>query len=164
MKALLILMTTVVLISCSQSNEKVSQMQNRIDSLQKMLTETYKPGFGELMTYVQSHHAKLWFAGQNENWKLADFEIHEIMEAVENVKKYETDRKESKLIPMIAPALDTVNMAIQQKNLLFFRKSYTSLTNTCNLCHRAANFEFNVVKIPETQTFSNQDFKPLIQK
>jgi hypothetical protein len=164
MKTLVILISALVLVSCTQSNEKISQLQNQIDSLQKRLTETYKPGFGEFMTYVQSHHAKLWFAGQNENWKLADFEIHEIMEAVENVKKFATDRKESKLIGMITPALDTVNLAIQQKNLLFFRKSYNSLTNTCNLCHRAANFEFNLVKTPETQTFSNQDFKPYSQK
>ena len=35
------------------------------------------PGFEEFMSNIQAHHAKLWFAGQNHNWKLADFEIHE---------------------------------------------------------------------------------------
>jgi hypothetical protein len=153
------LISSLVFISCSQSNQRISQLQIQLDSLQKKINETYKPGFGEFMTYVQAHHAKLWFAGQNGNWKLADFEIHEIIEAVDNIKKFETDRKESKLIGMISPALDTVNLAIQQKNLVFFRKSYIALTNTCNLCHRAVNFEFNIVKTPEMQSFSNQDFK-----
>ena len=111
------------------------------------------------MSGIQAHHSKLWFAGQNENWKLADFEVHEIMEAIEDIQKFQTERKESQMIGMINPALDSINNAIQQKNSTLFKSSYILLTNTCNNCHRSANFEFNVVKIPDTQPFSNQDFK-----
>ncbi len=159
MKPITILISVFIFAACNNSNPKIIQLQNQVDSLKKQLTETYKPGFGEFMTYIQAHHAKLWFAGQNENWKLADFEIHEIIEAVDNIKKFETERKESGQIGMISSALDSLNASIQQKNLLFFRKAYTNLTNTCNLCHKAVNFEFNIVKTPETQSFSNQDFK-----
>ena len=91
-------------------------LQNRIDSLGKKLADTYKPGFGEFMSGIQAHHAKLWFAGQNQNWKLADFEVHEMMEAIEDIQKYQTERKESQKIGMITPVLDSVNSAIQQKN------------------------------------------------
>ncbi|MGH2566520.1 MAG: hypothetical protein ACRDE5_18520, partial [Ginsengibacter sp.] len=82
-----------------------------------------------------------------------------IMESIDDIKKYETERKESQMIDMIQPAIDSINNAIQQKNMLLFKNSYILLTNTCNNCHRANQFEFNVVKIPDTQTFSNQDFK-----
>jgi hypothetical protein len=163
MKTPLIIICILILISCNESNEKIVKLQYQVDSLKSQISETYKPGFGEFMTYIQAHHAKLWFAGQNENWQLADFETHEIMETVENIKKYETNRTEAKLIGWISPMLDSVNMSIQQKNLIFFRKSFSSLTNTCNLCHKAAKFGFNVVKIPESQIFSNQDFKPFPQ-
>ena len=145
--------------SCNQQTERVQILQKQIDSLEIKLKDTYKPGFGEFMSNIQAHHAKLWFAGQNQNWELADFEIHEIMESIENVKKYQQERKESELIGMINPALDSVNKAIEQKNPEQFNKSYSLLTNTCNRCHQAAHFEFNVVKIPDAQTFSNQDFK-----
>ena len=111
------------------------------------------------MSSIQVHHSKLWFAGQNQNWKLADFEVHEIMEAIEDIQKFQTERKESQLIKMINPALDSINYAIQQKNPALFKSSFTFLTNTCNGCHHAANFEFNVVKIPDSQPFSNQDLK-----
>ncbi|MBO9531092.1 MAG: hypothetical protein J7514_15265, partial [Acinetobacter oleivorans] len=70
-------------------------MQNRIDSLQSQLEHSYKPGFGDFMGRIQVHHNKLWFAGQNQNWKLADFEIHEISEAVSDIQKYQAHRKES---------------------------------------------------------------------
>jgi len=159
MNKLLLFSVACQLVSCSQTNSKIAKLQNEVDSLKRELSETYKPGFGEFMSSIQSHHAKLWFAGQNENWNLADFEIHEIIEAVDNIKKYETERKESSQIGMITPALDSVNVAIQYRNLTSFRNSYSNLTNTCNLCHQAVNFEFNIVRIPESQFFSNQDFK-----
>lgn len=102
----------------------VNQLQNRVDSLEQKLNDSYKPGFGEFMSGIQEHHSKLWFAGQNQNWKLADFEIHEIMEAVDDIQKYETDRPENKLIKMIEPAIDSVNRAISQKNQAQFKRSF----------------------------------------
>jgi hypothetical protein len=159
MKRTFFAILTLGLFACNQPSDKTELLQNRIDSLESKLANTYKPGFGEFMSSVQIHHAKLWFAGQNENWKLADFEMHEIKEAIDAIQKYQSEREESKNIEMINPALDSVDVAIQQKNPSLFKSSYTLLTNTCNNCHRTVNFEFNVVKIPETPPFSNQDFK-----
>ena len=155
----IILILIVGIIACNQQTDKTQKLQKRVDSLENKLSETYKPGFGEFMSIVQAHHAKLWFAGKNKNWKLADFEIHEIMETMDDIQKYETERKESKMIGIIKPALDSVNSAIEQKNLKLFKRNYKLLTSTCNSCHHAVNFEFNVIKIPDKQTFSNQDFK-----
>jgi hypothetical protein len=159
MKPTFFIILTLGLFSCDQQGDKMQVLQNRIDSLDHKLANTYKPGFGEFMSGIQAHHSKLWFAGQNQNWKLADFEVHEIMEAIEGIQKFQTERKESQMIGMIKPALDSINNAIQQKNPVMFQSSYSLLTITCNNCHRAANFEFNVVKIPDSQPFSNQDFK-----
>lgn len=145
--------------ACTQPGGDLQVLQSRIDSLETKLADTYKPGFGEFMSTIQAHHIKLWFAGQNENWKLADFEVHEIMEAVEGIRKYEAERPESELIDIINPALDSVNHAIERQSRILFDSSYILLTNTCNSCHREAKFEFNVVKIPDAQPFSNQDFK-----
>ncbi|MBL0183123.1 MAG: hypothetical protein IPP96_12825 [Chitinophagaceae bacterium] len=111
------------------------------------------------MSSIQVHHAKLWFAGQNQNWKLADFEVHEMTEAFNNIRQYQSERKESEKIEIINPALDSVNAAIQQKDPALFKSGYVFLTNTCNNCHHAVDFEFNVVKIPEIPPVSNQDFK-----
>ena len=158
MRILLVSLFSICLFACNQQTD-TQVLQNRIDSLEQKLADTYKPGFGEFMSSIQTHHSKLWFAGQNENWKLADFEVHEIMEAIEDIQKFQTERKESQMIGMINPALDSIYNAIKQQNPSLFISSYILLTNTCNNCHRAANFEFNVVKIPDSQPFSNQDFK-----
>lgn len=145
--------------ACNQQGTSAAHLQSQIDSLQTKLNDAYKPGFGEFMSSIQIHHNKLWFAGQGQNWKLADFEIHEIEESIEDIEKYQTERKESKQIEMIKPALDSVLSAIAHKNSAAFKSSYLLLTNTCNSCHRATNFEFNQVKIPDSPPFSNQVFK-----
>lgn len=158
MKPSLLLLLIFALSSCNNQTHELKAIQSRIDSLEFKLADTYKPGFGEFMSGIQAHHSKLWFAGINSNWKLADFEVHEIMESVDDIQKYKADRKESQLINMIKPALDSVNIAIEQKNLDLFKSSFSVLTNTCNNCHQLSDFEFNKIKIPDTHAFSNQDF------
>lgn len=159
MKLILFISISLCLLSCNQQTEKTRTLQNRVDSLESKLADTYKPGFGDFMSTIQVHHNKLWFAGQNQNWELADFEVHEIMEAIDDIKKYQKERKESAMIVTIEPALDSVNIAIQQKNPVLFKSSFILLTNTCNNCHKETEFGFNVVKIPDHPPFSNQDFK-----
>jgi hypothetical protein len=149
----------IVASSCKQQTESTGALQSRIDSLEKKLAATYKPGFGEFMSGIQVHHAKLWFAGKNQNWELADFEMHEIDEALDAIQQYETEREESKKVGMLKPSLDAVKDAIDKKDPALFNSSYLLLTSTCNNCHKAVNFGFNVVKVPETPPFSNQAFK-----
>jgi len=154
-----LIVITIVTSSCKQQTESTVAVQSRIDSLEQKLATSYKPGFGKFMSSIQIHHAKLWFAGKNKNWELADFEIHEIGETLDAIKEYQNEREESKKIDMLKPALDAVNDAIQKKDSSLFNSSYILLTSTCNNCHKAVNFGFNVVKVPEIPPFSNQAFK-----
>ncbi|HEV8284278.1 MAG TPA: hypothetical protein VGQ09_08205 [Chitinophagaceae bacterium] len=160
MKYLIFIITLTILVSCnSQQPDREKQLTTRIDSLEDKLNNSYSPGFGEFMSSIQMHHAKLWFAGINNNWKLADFEIHEIQEALEDIQKFNTDRPESKVIGMINPAIDSVSNAIKRQNEQLFKNSYSFLTNTCNNCHKATEHEFNMVTVPSVSPVSNQDFK-----
>ncbi len=159
MKNILGILSFLFLIACSNNSDKIIELQNRVDSLQSKIDNSYKPGFGEFMTNIQIHHAKLWFAGTNRNWKLAEFEIQEIKESMEDIQKYQSEREETKTLPIIFAPLDSVQAAVNDKSLNKFKQSFTNLTNTCNACHQAVNNEFNKIKIPDSPPFSNQDFK-----
>lgn len=148
-------------IACNQQSDNTIALQNRIDSLEHKLKNTYKPGFGDFMSSIQAHHYKLWFAGQYENWDLADFEVHEITETIEDLQEFHSDRKEGQLIDMIFPPLDSVSFAIKKENPELFKRSYDLLSTTCNDCHRATEVEFNVVKTPDSSPYGNQEFKPI---
>src|SRR5436309_1330361 len=55
---------------------------NSIEERLKKL-EAAAPGVGEVMSGVQLHFAKLYYAAHAENWKLAQFEIDEVKENIE---------------------------------------------------------------------------------
>jgi len=149
----------IILTACNSTDSNIT-LQRKIDSLQKQIDNAYKPGLGEFMSSIQVHHAKLWFAGTNANWQLADFEIHEIMEAVDDIQQYNIERPESKEIKVIVPGIDSVLQSIKIKDAASFKNSFILLTNTCNNCHKAVQYDFNQVKIPDEPPFSNQVFTP----
>jgi hypothetical protein len=147
-------------ISCDQaSNNKQQVLQNQIDSLRNRLDQVYAPGIGEYMSSIQMHHAKLWFAGKNGNWDLANFEIEEIQESLDNIQKHCADSPEIRSLSMIYPPLDSVKLSIAKKNIELFKSDFNLLTNTCNNCHKSANHAFNVIKIPDGLPVSNQVFE-----
>ena len=160
MKTALILFATILFLSCNQGQQDIRQLQTRIDSLQQLVNKSYKPGLGEFMLGVQQHHARLWFAGTYQNWPLADFEVHEIGETLDDIKQYCTDRPEIKSLGIIDPAINSISKAIKQKDLEQFKKAFTELTADCNTCHKDNQHGFNVIVNPTGLPVDNQNFKP----
>ncbi len=159
MKNFMLFMFAFMLLACNQSASNYQSLQKKIDSLQSKIDSSYKPGLGEFMSQIQIHHAKLWFAGKYGNWELANFEVGEIQEALDNIPKYCADRPEIKSINMIVPAMDSLSEAIKEKNENKFSDGFTLLTATCNDCHKATDHGFNVIKIPDVPPVTNQVFK-----
>ena len=55
------------------------------------------PGLGEYMTTIQLHAGKLWFAAKAANWDLAIYELHELEETMEVVKKLNAEKNGVKI-------------------------------------------------------------------
>lgn len=159
MKSILIFLIILSFFSCKQSSSNTA-LQKKVDSLQIAVNNAYKPGLGEFMSEIQMHHAKLWFAGKYQNWELANFEVGEIQEALNDIPKYCSDRPEVKSLGMIMPVMYNLSNAIKEKNEAKFDSSFTVLTATCNDCHKATNHGFNLIKIPDAVPVPNQVFKP----
>lgn len=160
MKYLIILsLILTAVIACNPSAGKNEPRQNHAHRPETKQEEAYKPGFGSLMISVQVHHAKLWFAGINKNWRLAGFEIHEIEESLDDIRNYKRERKETQMLGVLDPVMDSIHHAVGLEDTALFKKSYALLTNTCNSCHRASGYDFMVIKIPDQPPFTNQDFR-----
>lgn len=160
MKRMFFLLLLASAGACNQSSSETRELRAEIDKLHQELQESYKPGLGEMMNGIQLHHAKLWFAGINQNWPLADFELHEIGETLDDIRKYNSDRPETKSIGTLEPVLDSLNSDIEQRNTARFRLHFQTLTQTCNECHQNTNHGFNVITEPSSPPFSNQRFQP----
>jgi hypothetical protein len=127
----------------------------------------YVPGLGEFMTATQMRHSKLWFAGQAGNWALASYELDEIKEGFADITRFHPTHPGSPLpireiLPkLMAAPLARLHVAIRSHNLDKFDEAFDSLTASCNACHQAEKFGFNVITRPSSNPYTNQDFSPL---
>jgi hypothetical protein len=126
--------------------------------------EPYSPGIAEIMVMTQVRHAKLWLAGDVRNWDLADYQIDELKEGLEDVVKHFPVYKEMPVGQMIETTIMTpiaeVEKAIKARDRAKFVSTFDKLTDACNTCHQAANRAFIVVQRPAASTFPNQSFAP----
>jgi hypothetical protein len=126
--------------------------------------EPYAPGLGEIMTFQQMRHVKLWLAGEAGNWQLAGYEVDELAEGFDDVVKYHPTHKDAPLAPrdlvprMIEGPLAEVRAAVGKHDKAAFEQSYDALTAGCNNCHSAMAFGFNVVARPAANPYPDQLF------
>jgi hypothetical protein len=126
--------------------------------------EAHPPGLVEIMIATQSHHAKLWYAGNASNWELADYQVDELKEGLEDAGKHIPNYKGvpigSMIENLIMPPIAEVEGAIKAKDRAKFMAAYDKLTAACNTCHQGANRGFIVIQRPAAQAFPNQSFAP----
>ena len=122
----------------------------------------YRPGLGELMLLTQARHLKLWLAGSAGNWDLADYQVDELKEGLEDAGKLIPVYKGMPIGPMIESTvmspIEDLEKAIKAKDGNAFEKSFASLTESCNVCHQSANRRFIVIQQPRSEHFPNQNF------
>ncbi|WP_338467241.1 hypothetical protein RXV95_01405 [Novosphingobium sp. ZN18A2] len=122
---------------------------------------------GELMEFTQIRHAKLWFAGEAENWPLAAYETAELREGFDDVAKEPPPREGaaqplSSMVPeFVTQPLDEMDKAIAARDKAKFEAAFDQLTQGCNGCHEGAHVQFNRIVRPTQPPLTNQSFAPL---
>jgi len=146
-----------VFAGCSAKSSSGKQV-NDIHSQKNR--ECYTPGLGDMMSTVQHHHTKLWFAGINKNWELAEFEVNELQETFDSISEYHGDEFDvGKLIPeIIKPRLKETANAIGKKDVVAFKEQYRELSSGCNSCHETTEHEFIKIKAPTQPAFTDQEY------
>jgi hypothetical protein len=115
------------------------------------------PGISEIMTFQQLRHIKLWFAGHNGAWALADYEVGELGDGFEDVNKLiGGDTVET----MVGGPLQDLQKAVDAKDPAAFAAAYDSLTAGCNNCHHALDHAFIQIQRPTSLPYSDQVFAP----
>jgi len=126
--------------------------------------EAYAPGLGEIMSLQQMRHTKLWLAGDAGNWELASYELDELSEGFDDVVAFHPTHKDSPVDPkdaiprMVRQPIAELRAAVEKKDPVAFVVAYDALTSSCNRCHQATNFGFNVVQRPASNPYPNQAF------
>jgi hypothetical protein len=166
-KSFLIAIVIVFLAGCvqRQNTDPDPGLEAKVTDLEKTVDDL-KPGLGEIMGVIQQHHAKLYYAGTKANWPLADYELSEIQEGLDDAVRFYPKFKEvqeplTNLVPtMTKGSLVDMRAAIDQKNERSFEHAFSALSASCSSCHAAANRPFIKIQVPTEPMFSDQRFAP----
>ena len=129
----------------------------------------FKPGFDDLMTMlIQPRHIKLYYAGQEENWILARFQLNELRAAFgrigDTIPDFGFFPVDDAVEATMTEPFNAVQAAIDAGDQVAFNTAYDGLTEACNACHEAMHFPFLVVQTPAGDAgnpYINQDFSPV---
>jgi hypothetical protein len=117
----------------------------------------YQPGLGEIMSLQQMRHIKLWFAGNAANWPLADYEISELGEGFDDVRKL----LGADIVDQhVGKPIEALQKAIDGKDRKAFIAGFDNLSAGCNACHHALDHGFIAIQRPNMLPYSNQNFVP----
>jgi hypothetical protein len=116
-----------------------------------------EPNIGDIMTFQQERHLKLWFAGHAGNWPLADYEIGKLKDGFEDLDKLLGGDTVGKAVG--AP-IAAVEKAIESKDTGSFTRAFDQLTAGCNSCHHTLDHAFIAIQRPSVSPYGNQNFAP----
>jgi hypothetical protein len=114
---------------------------------------------GDMMSVIQTRHAKLWFAGSVRNWPLAAYEMDQLKQSfIDAAMLYGNIPVDA--ITLATRPLDEINASIKARDSAKFSDGFRKLTTGCNSCHAAGGVGFIAIRTPTASPFSNQTFEP----
>lgn len=156
---------TVSLAADSEKKpDEVALLKAEVDRLKGMV-----PDQAHAMADVGYHYTNLWFAGQNENWPLAQFMMNEVKShlrwAVRIIPKRKTTAGLEVELAGILSGLETstlkdLEQTIKDKNKAKFTEAYKMQLTACMACHQATSKEFIRLQVPDRPEASILDFRP----
>ena len=112
---------------------------------------------GEIMVLQQMRHIKLWFAGRNGDWPLAEYEIDKLKDGFEEVNKLIGGDTMEQAVGAPVAALEK---AVEAKDREAFTRGFDRLTAGCNSCHRLLDHAFIAIQRPTLLPYTDQSFAP----
>ena len=143
----------------ADSTAEIAALKKEIAELKKSV---YHPELGEQMLGIQIRHARLWFAGEAQNWNLAAFELQELKEAFDAVVEqnpehaiFQPQRLADILPAMTKGPITALRDSIDHSSKPEFEKAFDALSAGCTGCHHIAGNDFLVIQRPKTPLLDN---------
>ena len=176
MRRLLLLLPLLALGACTASHgnddaRELAELKAQVAALQAApkapAAAAEGPELGAQMLELQIRHARLWQAGEAQNWLLAQFQLAELRESMAGIEETNGDhaalqpQRLAEVLPaMTDPALAQLQEAVDAHDKAKFEAGYDALSAGCNACHAAADHGFLVIQRPRTPLLDNLRSEP----
>ncbi len=144
--------STIALIliwSCGNNPEQNAEgkwIKGTEEEKLKILENQFR-GFDMAMVETGYRYQELYWAGQDENWEYADYQIEKIQKALENGLERRPKRAKSAK-HFLTVALPEMEKALEKRDTVVFNKNFQMLTNNCISCHAMEKVPHFTVKKP----------------
>jgi hypothetical protein len=108
-----------------------------------------QPGLGTVMLEYSFRFGTLYYAAQGGNWKLAEYQLKEMIEIQEVAENTRPGRAQA-LKSFEEKSLAPIGDAIKQKNIKAFNVAFQTGLKACNECHVDQKFGFIHYVLPKT--------------
>ena len=122
-------------------------------------SDPYVPALADIMSAAQWRHIKLWFAGKQQNWDLASYELLQFGAGLEQAATLYHGIPVD-YVGATVPPIQAMGAAIEAKDSAGFVTGFTALAAACNACHQGIGRGFVVIQVPTVSPFSDQSFAP----
>ena len=150
MKQTIIIILTLGLFSCNQKTDKETAQGDWIKGTETEQIKTIEKqfrGFDNAMVETGYRYQELYWAGQDQNWEYADYQIEKIKIAIENGLERRPKRAKS-AEHFLSYTLPEIKKSIESKDKMIFNKNFQTMTINCNSCHAMEKVPFFNVQIP----------------
>jgi len=145
----------IMMFSCNgkQENDKSKEAVGPDGWLKGSDTEKFKTiagqlrGFDATMVEVGYRYQELYWAGQDENWDYASYQVEKIETTLKNGFEPRPKREKSG-IHFLHYVLPELKKTIESRDTTSFNKGFVMLTSNCNSCHIMEKVPFLTVKVP----------------
>jgi len=150
MKITVPIISNFILFSCNQQADKSYVKGDWIkgtEQEQLKIIEKQFRGFDNAMVETGYRYQELYWAGQDENWEYAEYQLEKIKIAIENGLERRPKRAKSAEHFMIH-ALPEMKKSLESKDTAIFNHGFQMLTINCNACHAMEKVPFFNIQIP----------------
>jgi hypothetical protein len=150
MNKILLFFLTFGLVACNrQANKNTAQGSwikgtetEKINTIEKQFR-----GFDNTMVETGYRYQELYWAGQDQNWEYADYQLEKIKTAIENGIERRPKRANSAKV-FLTYGLPEMKKVLENRSSSTFNEGFKTLTANCNSCHAMEKVPFFAVKTP----------------
>lgn len=115
---------------------------------EKMKTiENQFRGFDKTMVEVGYRYQELYWAGQDENWEYADYQLKKIKQAIK-LGLQRRPKRAASAENFLGYVIPEVRKSIKEKNKEIFNENFKMMRTNCISCHAAEKLPSFTVRIP----------------
>ncbi len=148
MKYVIIVIALVSFLSCGQNKNTQGEWIKGTEPEKLKTIEKHLRGLDMAMVETDYRYQELYWAGKDENWDYAAYQLVKIKLAIDNALERRPKRAKSAAY-FLNEVLPAMQKTVEQKDTAAFNRGFKVLTANCNTCHAMEKVPFFTVGTPQ---------------